>query len=94
MLTDDKDLTKLIATRKSVRVKFVNDEDIVQHIVHLKERKRGENNLIMQLCYIAKICYQVMSKFIPLLLIYYQYFYYFTEKRFIISKHCLLVYIC
>ncbi|CAI9719487.1 origin recognition complex subunit 2-like [Octopus vulgaris] len=41
MLTDDKDLTKLIATRKSVRVKFVNDEDIVQHIVHLKERKRG-----------------------------------------------------
>ncbi|XP_052822474.1 origin recognition complex subunit 2 isoform X2 [Octopus bimaculoides] len=40
-LTDDEDLTKLIAARKSVRVKFVNDEDIVQHIVHLKERKRG-----------------------------------------------------
>ncbi|GAB1603710.1 origin recognition complex subunit 2-like [Argonauta hians] len=41
MLSDDNDFKNLISKRKSVRVNFVSDEDIVQHIVHLKERKKG-----------------------------------------------------
>ncbi|CAE1162150.1 ORC2 [Acanthosepion pharaonis] len=45
-MSDDEDVKKVLAPQKKIRVRFVGDDDIVQHILHIKEKKRGKKSLV------------------------------------------------